>query len=110
LGQDNHPFFGQFLKILLNPSPIALHIKWHHIWPDAPFIRYFGLGNEETLVINTMEAHKEILQTHCYSFRKPEVLYRFVGEISGRGLLFSEGEEHKRLRRAMAGQSAVQEE
>ncbi|KAK4442588.1 cytochrome P450 [Podospora aff. communis PSN243] len=100
--KDNHPFLGQFLKLLFHPSPVGLHLKWHHTWPDAPFIRYLGLGNQETLLINTLEAHKEVLQTHCYSFVKPEVLYRFVGEISGRGLLFIEGEQHKRLRRAMS--------
>ncbi|KAK0716047.1 cytochrome P450 3A5 [Lasiosphaeris hirsuta] len=97
--KDNHPFFGQFIKILLNPSPIGLHLDWHAQWPRAPFIRYLGIGNQETLLINTQEAHKEILQTYCYSFKKPDALYRLVGEISGRGLLFTEGEEHKRQRK-----------
>lgn len=100
--QDNHPFLGQFLKILLDPSPIGLHKKWHSQWPRAPFIRYLGLFNEETLIINTPEAHKEILQTQCYSFVKPSQLYRLVGEITGMGLLFSEGDIHKRQRRVLS--------
>ncbi len=53
--------------------------------------------------MNTLEAYKEVLQTHCYSFKKPDLLYRFVGDIVGRGLLFSEGAEHKRQRRILQG-------
>jgi len=64
-------------------------------------VRYLSLANEETLLINTPEAHKEVFQTHCYAFQKPDVLFRFIGEIIGRGLLFAEGAEHKRQRRIL---------
>lgn len=65
----------------------------------------------ETLLIHTPEAHKEVFQTYCYSFRKPEIQFRFVGEIIGRGLLFAEGAEHKRQRRILLGMcSGAQED
>lgn len=52
--------------------------------------------------MNTPEAHKEVLQTNCYSFVKPSQLYRLVGDLTGLGLLFSEGDVHKRQRRVLS--------
>ncbi|KAK0702076.1 cytochrome P450 [Lasiosphaeria miniovina] len=101
--KDNFPFMGQGKKLLTASSPIEDYVKWGNTWPDAPFIRHLTLGNMEVLLVNTPEAHREVLQTHCYSFRKPDILYRLVGEIIGRGLLFTEGEEHKKQRRILAG-------
>lgn len=82
-------------------SPNELQISWGNNHPTTPFIRYLSLANQETLLINTPEAHNEVFQTHCYAFRKPDVLFRFIGEIIGRGLLFAEGAEHKRQRRIL---------
>jgi hypothetical protein len=44
-----------------------------------------------------------VLQTSCYAFEKPQWLSRIVGEIAGTGLLFAEGDEHKKQRRLLAG-------
>lgn len=62
-----------------------------------------SVGNSEQLLVNSLEAHKEVLQTKCYSFFKPAFFARLVGEIVGKGLLFSEGDEHKKQRRLLAG-------
>lgn len=74
-------------------------MDWSSTWPDSPFIRYPILANKEILLINTVEAHKQILQTKCYDFVKPKFLGRLLGEIVGTGLLFAEGHEHKRQRK-----------
>ncbi len=92
------------MRNLFNAStPNELYVKWGNQCPDAPFVRHFGLANQETLMVNTPEAHKEVLQTYCYSFVKPEFLFRFIGETIGRGLLFTEGSEHKKQRRMVMG-------
>lgn len=72
-------------------------------YPDAPFIRYLTILNREVLMVNSPQSHKEVLQTKCYSFKKPAFYERVVGEIAGSGILFAEGEEHKRIRRLLTG-------
>jgi cytochrome P450 len=66
-------------------------------------IRYLSIGNAEALLVNSPQGFKDVLQTHCYSFVKPLVMQRVVGEIVGKGLLFAEGEDHKKQRRLLTG-------
>lgn len=30
------------------------------------------------VLVASPEAHKEVLMTHCYEFKKPDIMYRFV--------------------------------
>jgi hypothetical protein len=105
--KDGYPLLGQFLQILTSNSPNEPFLTWSAIWPRAPFIRFLQAGNHETLLINTPEAHKEVFHTYYDSFKKPDFMFRWVGDITGWGLLFSEGEEHKRQRRLLQGLFAV---
>lgn len=97
--KDNHLFFGQLVHMYNAATPIDQYMRWSSTWPDSPFIRYPILANKEILLINTVEAHRQILQTKCYDFVKPKFLERLLGEIVGTGLLFAESHEHKRQRR-----------
>ncbi|KAI1839369.1 hypothetical protein JX266_014420, partial [Neoarthrinium moseri] len=51
------------------------------------------------LLVKTVEAHRQVLQTCGYDFQKPGFFARLVGEIAGTGLLFAEADDHKRQRR-----------
>ncbi|KAM7187881.1 cytochrome P450 [Rhypophila sp. PSN 637] len=104
---NNLPLLGQFYAIFKSSSPFELPVKWANTWPEAPFIRYLGLGNAELLVMNTPEAHKAVLQTYCYDFVKPEIFARAVGEFVGEGILFAKGVEHRRLRRILQNTLSV---
>lgn len=84
-------------------GPNELYIKWARQWPDAPFIRHLNWGNSEVLLVNNLEAAREVLQTHAYSFVKPGFFVKLVGEMMGTGVLFSVGEQHKQVRRIIAG-------
>ncbi|KAI1103015.1 cytochrome P450 [Jackrogersella minutella] len=97
--KDNHFFIGQLLNMYRASTPIDQYMRWSSRWPESPFIRYPILANKEILLINTIEAHKQILQTKCYDFVKPKFLSRLLGEIVGTGLLFAENHEHKRQRK-----------
>ncbi|KAG8162855.1 hypothetical protein KVR01_007333 [Diaporthe batatas] len=81
--------------------PSDLETQWMKIDPDAPFIRYLSLFNREMLMVNNVRAQREVLQLKCYSFVKPEYWERVVGELAGRGILFTEGDEHKRQRKLL---------
>ncbi|OQU95832.1 hypothetical protein CLAIMM_01999 [Cladophialophora immunda] len=84
-----------------NSLPSELEKQWMLEHPDAPFIRYLTFLNKEVLLVNSPQAHKEVLQTQCYSFRKPLYYQRIIGEIAGMGILFAEGEEHRRIRKML---------
>ncbi|KAI0174420.1 cytochrome P450 [Pestalotiopsis sp. NC0098] len=96
-----HLFLGQTVNILRAETPVTLFNEWMHKWPDAPFIRYLGVGNQEFLLANSPAAYKAVLQTHCYSFRKPDWFIRMTKEVIGIGLLSLEGEAHRSNRKMM---------
>ncbi|KAI1305726.1 cytochrome P450 3A5 [Xylaria venustula] len=105
--QDNNIILGQELNKFRADSPVGLQLNWSRRWPDAPFIRYLSIAGREALIVNSLAAHKAVLQTHVYDFVKPPFFARLVGEIVGRGLLFAEGEDHKHQRRLLAGPFSV---
>jgi hypothetical protein len=61
----------------------------------VPFIRYLTFANTELLLVNNLQAHREVLQTKCYEFEKPEFFCRVVGELVGVGLLLPRGKSTK---------------
>lgn len=101
--KDHHPLIGQTLNQFRANGPYELYLSWSRKWPDAPFIRYISFGNTETLLVNSLRAHQEVLSKKCYSFVKPPFFARIVGEVTGMGLVFAEGEDHKRQRKMLNG-------
>ncbi|CAG1972953.1 unnamed protein product [Fusarium graminearum] len=101
--KGQQPFVGHALRILRGGGPNDVYLQWTRQWPDAPFIRCLSWLNEEILLVNSLEACREVLQTNAYFFAKPGFFHTLVGEFLGLGLLFSVGEQHKRLRRIIAG-------
>lgn len=93
--QNNHFLLGQNINIYKSETPESIYVEWMKQFPDAHFIRYLGLFNKEYLVPNSVAAHKAILQTNCYQFRKPAWFVRLTKEVGGHGILFKEGAEHK---------------
>ncbi|KAI0596764.1 cytochrome P450 [Biscogniauxia sp. FL1348] len=101
--QDNHPFLGQELNRYRAAGPASLELSWMRRWPSAPFIRVLSIGGQETLLVNSLDAHRAFVQTHAYDFVKPTFFARIVRDIAGAGLLFAEGDEHRRQRRLLLG-------
>lgn len=97
------PLFGQSIKLFTtNNGPNATLLEWSKKWSKEPFVKYMSIGNSEVLLVNNLQAHKEVMSTKVYSLIKPSFFRRLVGEITGVGLLFADGEEHKKQRRLMA--------
>ncbi|KAI1839710.1 hypothetical protein JX266_014078 [Neoarthrinium moseri] len=97
--KNNHYLLGQLVNQYRASTPTQLFQEWSSQWPDSPFIRFKGLANSDMLLVNTVEAHRQVLQTCGYDFQKPGFFARLVGEIAGTGLLFAEADDHKRQRR-----------
>jgi len=71
--------------------------------PEVPMIRYFGFANSDAVLINSLQGYKEVLHTNCYSFVRTTAFRRLIQDIIGVGLVFAEGDEHRRQRRALGG-------
>jgi hypothetical protein len=101
--KDHHFFIGHTLNQFRANGPYELYLSWSRQWPTVPFIRYISFANTETLLVNSLRAHQEVLSTKCYSFVKPPFFARIVGEVTGMGLVFAEGEEHRKQRKILNG-------
>nr|CEG04521.1 unnamed protein product [Fusarium clavum] len=101
--EDHQLLVGHALRILRGAGPNDLYLQWMRRWPNAPFVRCLSWLNQEVLLVNGLEACREVLQTNAYLFAKPGFFHTLVGEFLGVGLLFSVGDQHKRLRRIVAG-------
>jgi hypothetical protein len=104
LEQGGNLLLGQSLN-QARADPSEIEKSWMREHPDAPFVRYLSIFNQEWLMVNNVRALKEVLQTKCYSFVKPGYYERVVAEIAGRGILFMEGEEHRKSRKVLGGRS-----
>ncbi|KAK0619145.1 cytochrome P450 [Immersiella caudata] len=103
-GPKNHHFLvGHTLHQFRSGSPNQPFLSWMRRWPETPLIRYFDLGNSDAVLVTSLDAHKEILRDKVYSFRKPAFFTRLVADIVGFGLVFAEGEAHKKQRRVLGG-------
>lgn len=97
------PLFGQSIKLFAtNNGPNSTLLEWSKKWSKEPFVKYLSIGNSEVLLVNNLAAHKEVMQSKVYSLVKPSFFKRLVGEITGVGLLFADGELHKKQRRLLA--------
>ncbi|KAK8859070.1 cytochrome P450 [Apiospora arundinis] len=96
-----HFFFGQAINLFRAPTPTSLYTEWSREHPDAPLLRYLGVGGGEVLVLNSPEAFRDVLQTHCYAFTKPDRLRHMTRPFAGKGLGMLEFDEHKAHRRMM---------
>jgi cytochrome P450 len=96
---------GHILHQIRSGHPNEPYLSWMRRWPRTPagLIRYFDAGNGDAVLVTSLAAHKEILRDKCYSFQKPAFFKRLVADMVGFGLVFTEGEEHKRQRRLLAG-------
>lgn len=99
-GPETPLFFGNFREIFRDEVGLP-HLKWVKQFPGASFIRYHGLFNRERLLVVSQAAHQYIL-TNCYNYPKPPDVSRALKIILGaKGILFAEGDIHKRQRKSM---------
>jgi cytochrome P450 len=75
--------------------------QWSLRWAGSPFVRFLGIANAETLLVTSMNAYREILQTRSSSFVKPELTRKCASVVVGEGLPFAEGNAHRQRKAAL---------
>ncbi|CAI6090908.1 unnamed protein product [Clonostachys chloroleuca] len=104
---DNSFIFGQCKKFLKAAWVPYLYQEWSRRWPESPFIRFLGLFNSEYLIINSVQAYQEVLQTKNSSFIKPELTRKAATVVIGDGLPFAEGDLHRRRKGVLLMESLL---
>ncbi|CAE7228755.1 unnamed protein product [Rhizoctonia solani] len=97
-GPPNESFiFGNLKRIFASPNSI-IHESWLEEYGST--IRYRGFLSSYRLFTVDPRALTYVM-AQADSFPKPENVRRSLADVLGEGLLFSEGETHKRQRRIM---------
>ncbi|KAH9847038.1 cytochrome P450 [Lenzites betulinus] len=90
-------FYGNMKHIQAKDNSVPQE-RW--LAEYGPHIVYKGFLNEDRLFTLDARALNHIL-THSADYRKPEVARRNLAKVLGEGILFTEGEQHRRQRRIL---------
>lgn len=101
--KDHHFFVGQTIHQFTSGHPEEPFRSWMRQWPEVPLIRYFGFANSDAVLLNNIQAYKEVLHSKCYFFVRTTGFRRLIQDIIGVGIVFAEGDEHRRQRKALGG-------
>ncbi|KAL1857423.1 hypothetical protein Daus18300_010396 [Diaporthe australafricana] len=101
--KDNHWILGQVLNQVKADLPMAMWVKWSREHPEAPLIRYLSLANTEMILVNSLEANRQVLQSQNDFFERPNAVKRMVGRYGGNGLTSFECEEYRAHRKMLSG-------
>ncbi|KAE8378015.1 cytochrome P450 [Aspergillus bertholletiae] len=74
--------------------------EWLHSTPHKHMFRYLGILNSERIVVTSPEALAEIC-TRNYDFPKSRQATLVAGDLLGRGLVLTDGDEHKQQRKML---------
>ena len=99
---DSHFLFGNFFKLMALPSGEP-HREWLRI-PNDGLVMYRSLWNHESVLATTPKVLQQALATDVEIWVKPAQMRRSVFSLAlgRRGLLFTEGAEHRAQRRIVA--------
>lgn len=100
--KDNHWFLGQALHQINADTPMSFPVKLSRQHPEAPLIRYLSLANTEIILVNSLEAHRQVLQTYNDLFERPSAVLRMIKRFSGDGLASFESEEYRAHRKVLS--------
>ncbi|PKY61305.1 cytochrome P450, partial [Rhizophagus irregularis] len=89
-------FYGNFKTIVTEERTC---LKW--VQKYGNIIKHHEIFNQPALLILDTKIIQDILLNHVYDFIKPPHMLADAIAIAGRGLVFAEGEDHKRQRKMM---------
>ncbi|KAK4057130.1 hypothetical protein OIO90_001625 [Microbotryomycetes sp. JL221] len=80
-------------------EPSVAHREWSSKYGGV--VRYHLFFGKESLLVTDSVALNHILNARAYDYPKPSQVRGELARILGRGVLFAEGEDHKRQRKVM---------
>ncbi|POG72751.1 cytochrome P450 [Rhizophagus irregularis DAOM 181602=DAOM 197198] len=89
-------FYGNFKTIMTEERTC---LKW--VQKYGNIIKHHEILNQPALLILDTKIIQDILLNHVYDFIRPPYMLADAIAIAGRGLVFAEGENHKRQRKMM---------
>ncbi|KZT18878.1 cytochrome P450 [Neolentinus lepideus HHB14362 ss-1] len=96
-GPPNPSWLWGNMRDILKAENSVLHEGWLNKY--GPVIRYTGMFNDNRIATMDMRALHHVLNSPVYE--KPTQARNGLARILGEGLLFVEGEEHRKQRRVM---------
>ncbi|GAA6004161.1 cytochrome P450 [Rhodotorula paludigena] len=94
----DHLLWGNVARIL-QEEPAVAHKEWQEKYGSVA--RYHGFFGAQRLVLYDPAALNHVLLSNCYDYPKPEEVRGDLAMILGKGILFAEGDDHRRQRRIM---------
>ncbi|CEQ42794.1 SPOSA6832_04650, partial [Sporobolomyces salmonicolor] len=94
-----HPLWGN-LQEFTDKEPGRAHADWAIQYGGA--VRYRGLLGENLLMLSDPTALTYLLTANPYNYAKPADLRGDLERILGKGVVFAEGDDHRRHRRLLA--------
>ncbi|GAA5837435.1 hypothetical protein JCM5353_007110 [Sporobolomyces roseus] len=98
-GPKRDSLFWGNMQAIFADEPGRSHIRWSEEFGGA--VRYHGFIGNQRLVLFDSTALNHVLLSNCYEYPKPEEVRGDLAMILGRGVLFAEGDDHRRQRRIM---------
>ncbi|GET00295.1 cytochrome P450 [Rhizophagus clarus] len=94
---SDNPILGNLKSLMKSDGFIETRLRWVRKYGNI--VKYNGLFNKPTLFVADPKIIQEMTSSKSYDFVKP--YSRSLIELFGRGLLFAEGDDHKRQRKMM---------
>ncbi|SGY17567.1 BQ5605_C015g07821 [Microbotryum silenes-dioicae] len=91
-------FLGNLDRIIAEPPGVP-HKEWARQYPGV--FKYRGFLGEDRLCLTDPVALSHILVQNGYRYPKPNEVRGDLSRILGKGLLFAEGDDHRRQKRIM---------
>ncbi|GAA5976836.1 hypothetical protein JCM10908_005646 [Rhodotorula pacifica] len=95
---SEHPLWGN-LRPLIDEDPGRAHADWSEKYGGV--VRYRGLLGGDRLVLTDPAALNHVLTANTYDYAKPDEVRGDLAMVLGKGVVFAEGEAHRRQRRLM---------
>ncbi|GAA5968939.1 hypothetical protein JCM3765_002935 [Sporobolomyces pararoseus] len=96
--KPDHLLWGNMERIF-GSEPGTVHIEFNEKYGGA--VRYHGLLGNQRLVLFDHAALNHVLLSNCYEYPKPDEVRGDLAMILGKGVLFAEGDDHRRQRRIL---------
>ncbi|KAK2807026.1 hypothetical protein FQN50_005600 [Emmonsiellopsis sp. PD_5] len=94
---------GSFMqaRIMFDEPRGRLPLKWMKTIPNDGLLHFVDSFGRNFLLPTNHQALLDIMSTNTYDFEKPGKVRHFLARIIGYGLILSEGDAHKRQRKAL---------